>query len=146
MRKKSFEKIWKNATDSEWEIIEKDRTTLDGKDFYEKYGTKPESVRIYCMMHFHEKERYSAIYESELAKLRKENKELKERLNSSKKKDLLHLVSGTAYKTQIYTTEGAFKAFSDMADKVSTQTGLKKYSATALMMEEAVKMFGKLFG
>lgn len=143
MKKKTFENFWKTATDEQWDEIEHDRTTMDADSFFNKYGAKPDSVRVYCLMHFREKEKY----ESKMEELKKENESLKEKLKASKtkKKDIVHLVPGTAFKARIYATEDTYKAFSEMADKVSDSTGLKKYTAVALMLEEATKMFGKLF-
>lgn len=143
MKKNKFEDFWKNATDAEWDEIEKDRNTMDATAFSAKYGAKPESVRIYCLMHFHEKEKY----EARTAELQKEIDALKNKVKATraKQKDIIHLVPGTAYKARIYATEETFAAFTEMANKVSEQTGMKKYTAVALMLEEATKLFGKLF-
>ena len=44
MKKNKFEDFWKNATDAEWDEIEKDRNTMDATAFSAKYGAKPESA------------------------------------------------------------------------------------------------------
>ena len=143
MKKNKFENFWKTATDAQWDEIENDRITMDKDSFVEKYGAKPESVRIYCLMHFNEKKKC----EAQIAEMQKAIDSLKSKVKAAKtkQKDIIHLVPGPAYKARIYATEETFTAFTEMADKVSEQTGLKKYTAVALMMEEATKLFGKLF-
>ena len=72
---------------------------MDATAFSAKYGAKPESVRIYCLMHFHEKEKY----EARTAELQKEIDALKNKVKATraKQKDIIHLVPGTAYKARI---------------------------------------------